>query len=55
MIKGREDLSFTFEAGESIGRVRVSENLQRDDAIQLRVARLQTSPIPPAPMAERIS
>ena len=41
MVEGSEDLRFAFEAREPvrIGRERVGQNLERDVALQLRVAR----------------
>ena len=57
MIQRCEHLRLPPEAGEAIGvgRERVGKDLQRDIAIQLRVVRQITWPIPPAPSTARKS
>ena len=53
MIQRRQHLRFPLEAREPIGieREQFGQDLQRDIAIELRVPRPITSPIPPAPRA----
>ena len=57
MIERREHLRFALEPREAfgIGGEGLGQDFQRDVAIQLRVVRPMTSPMPPAPMAPTIS
>ena len=49
--QAREELGFTFEAGESIRVTRDGDpqNFDRDFTVERRVDRFQTSPIAPSP------
>ena len=57
VVQRRQDLRFPLESREAIGIVgeRLRQDFHYDVAIERRIARPDTSPMPPAPMADRIS
>ena len=57
MVQRGERLGFALETRQAVGvlRERVGQDLDRDVAIELRVGRAKTCPIPPSPICAMMS